>query len=188
MELDHGYLPVDEHMQVVPGVYAVGDIAGRAPSLTWPCTGGDLRAVDPRQPGPRADYSAVSRVTFTDPEVGSVGMTEQQAREAGINVAVGSTSVPTVARGWIHKVGNGASSRWWPMPTGAYWWERPASGRRAAGPCLDWQLRCARPFRSRLSRTWSTPIPRSGAGSKRRFTTPGFDAAGGRLTNRDQTM
>ena len=106
-------------------------------------------------------------------------MTEQQAREAGINVAVGSTSVPTVARGWIHKVGNEGIIKVVADADQGVLVERPASGRRAARSCLDWQLRCARPFRSRLSRTWSTPIPRSGAGSKRRFTTPGFDAAGG---------
>ena len=36
-----------------------------------------------------AESHAVSRVTFTDPEVGSVGLTEGQARTAGINVRVG---------------------------------------------------------------------------------------------------
>jgi pyruvate/2-oxoglutarate dehydrogenase complex dihydrolipoamide dehydrogenase (E3) component len=45
-------------------------------------------------------------VTFTDPEVGSVGMTEQQARDAGLSVRVGVTDLPTSSRGWIHKAGN----------------------------------------------------------------------------------
>lgn len=55
---------------------------------------------------PHADYRALSRVTFTDPEVGVVGLTEKQARERGINVQVGYVSLPSSARGWIHKVGN----------------------------------------------------------------------------------
>ncbi|PZF90670.1 pyridine nucleotide-disulfide oxidoreductase, partial [Micromonospora deserti] len=55
---------------------------------------------------PRADYRALPRVTFTDPEVGAVGLTEQQARQRGINVQVGFTELPSSARGWIHKVGN----------------------------------------------------------------------------------
>jgi pyruvate/2-oxoglutarate dehydrogenase complex dihydrolipoamide dehydrogenase (E3) component len=39
------------------------------------------------RPGPGADYRALSRVTFTDPEVGAVGMTQAQARVAGLPVA-----------------------------------------------------------------------------------------------------
>ena len=107
VELPHGYLPVDDHMQVLPGVYAVGDIAGKGAFTHMAmyeaaiCVASILG-----QPVAAADYSAVSHVTFTDPEVGSVGMTEQQAREAGINVAVGSVAVPSTSRGWIHKVGN----------------------------------------------------------------------------------
>jgi pyruvate/2-oxoglutarate dehydrogenase complex dihydrolipoamide dehydrogenase (E3) component len=56
--------------------------------------------------GPTASYHAVPRVTFTDPEVGSVGLTEAQARGAGLTVRVGTSRVPSSARGWIHKDGN----------------------------------------------------------------------------------
>jgi pyruvate/2-oxoglutarate dehydrogenase complex dihydrolipoamide dehydrogenase (E3) component len=45
-------------------------------------------------------------VTFTDPEIGSVGMTEKQARDAGLTVRVGTAQIPSSARGWIHKAGN----------------------------------------------------------------------------------
>jgi pyruvate/2-oxoglutarate dehydrogenase complex dihydrolipoamide dehydrogenase (E3) component len=45
-------------------------------------------------------------VTFTDPEVGSVGLTEHAAREQGLAVAIGTANVATSARGWIHKAGN----------------------------------------------------------------------------------
>lgn len=55
---------------------------------------------------PRADYRALPRVTFTDPEVGAVGLTERQARDRGINVQVGIAQLPSSARGWIHKAGN----------------------------------------------------------------------------------
>lgn len=107
VDLEHGYPPVNDRMQIVPGVYAVGDITGKGAFTHMAMYQAAIceRAIL-GQPGPGADYSAVPRVTFTDPEVGSVGMTEQQAREAGINVAVGSVSVPSTSRGWIHKVGN----------------------------------------------------------------------------------
>ncbi|MGE3446724.1 MAG: hypothetical protein AB7H92_03975 [Microbacteriaceae bacterium] len=45
-------------------------------------------------------------MTFTDPEVGAVGLTAEAAREAGIDVAVGRAAVPSTARGWLHKRGN----------------------------------------------------------------------------------
>jgi pyruvate/2-oxoglutarate dehydrogenase complex dihydrolipoamide dehydrogenase (E3) component len=107
VELPRGFLPVDEHMQVVPGVYAVGDIAGQGAFTHMAMYQSAIcqRAIL-GQPGPGADYTAVPHVTFTDPEVGSVGMTEQQARDAGLNVVTGATSVPSTSRGWIHKVGN----------------------------------------------------------------------------------
>jgi pyruvate/2-oxoglutarate dehydrogenase complex dihydrolipoamide dehydrogenase (E3) component len=53
-----------------------------------------------------ADYRGLSRVTFTDPEVGSVGMTERAAREAGLPVRTGFSQVSGSARGWIHGPGN----------------------------------------------------------------------------------
>jgi pyruvate/2-oxoglutarate dehydrogenase complex dihydrolipoamide dehydrogenase (E3) component len=58
------------------------------------------------QPGPEADYRGLPRVTFTDPEVGSVGLSEVAARDQGINVAVGTSDVAKSSRGWIHKAGN----------------------------------------------------------------------------------
>ncbi|SIQ62696.1 Pyruvate/2-oxoglutarate dehydrogenase complex, dihydrolipoamide dehydrogenase (E3) component [Micromonospora avicenniae] len=55
---------------------------------------------------PRADYRALPRVTFTDPEVGAVGLTEEQARSRGINVQVGFSKLSDSTRGWIHRVGD----------------------------------------------------------------------------------
>jgi pyruvate/2-oxoglutarate dehydrogenase complex dihydrolipoamide dehydrogenase (E3) component len=53
-----------------------------------------------------ADYRALPRVTFTDPEVGSVGLNDAAAREQGINVRTGLAQIPSTTRGWIHKAGN----------------------------------------------------------------------------------
>jgi pyruvate/2-oxoglutarate dehydrogenase complex dihydrolipoamide dehydrogenase (E3) component len=55
---------------------------------------------------PPAEYRGVSRVTFTDPEVGSVGLTERAAREQGRTVRTGTSQVSSSARGWIHGPGN----------------------------------------------------------------------------------
>jgi pyruvate/2-oxoglutarate dehydrogenase complex dihydrolipoamide dehydrogenase (E3) component len=44
-------------------------------------------------------------VTFTDPEVAGVGMTEQQARDAGLSVRTGSTDLASSSRGFVHGPG-----------------------------------------------------------------------------------
>jgi pyruvate/2-oxoglutarate dehydrogenase complex dihydrolipoamide dehydrogenase (E3) component len=51
--------------------------------------------------GPWADYRAVARVTFTAPEVASVGKSEKAARDEGIDVAVATGDLG--ARGWMTK-------------------------------------------------------------------------------------
>jgi pyruvate/2-oxoglutarate dehydrogenase complex dihydrolipoamide dehydrogenase (E3) component len=58
------------------------------------------------RPARAAEYHAVPRVTFTDPEIGSVGLTEGRAREQGLDVKVATAPIPKSARGWIHKAGN----------------------------------------------------------------------------------
>ena len=45
-------------------------------------------------------------MTFTDPEIGSVGITEKRARDEGHDVRVGFAKLPESTRGWIHKAGN----------------------------------------------------------------------------------
>ncbi|RAN97638.1 dihydrolipoyl dehydrogenase family protein [Micromonospora noduli] len=78
----------------------VGGAMGASSSLAASGSSGSAGTV------PRADYRALPRVTFTDPEIGAVGLTEQQARERGINVQVGFTKLASSTRGWIHRVGD----------------------------------------------------------------------------------
>ncbi|HEX6338701.1 MAG TPA: NAD(P)/FAD-dependent oxidoreductase, partial [Jiangellaceae bacterium] len=100
-------IKVDEHMRAGDGVWAVGDVTGHG-AFTHVAT--YQAAIAARailgEPGSPADYRALPRVTFTDPEVGLVGMTEADARAAGVQTAVGVAQVPSSARGWIHKAGN----------------------------------------------------------------------------------
>lgn len=100
-------IAVDGRMRAGDGVWAVGDVTGAGPFTHVAMYQAGIAAEDilGRDPAP-ADYRALPRVTFTDPEVGSVGLTEQQAREKGLDVRTGSTQVPSTARGWIHKAGN----------------------------------------------------------------------------------
>ena len=102
-------LPVDDHLRVEGSerLWAIGDAVGHGAFTHLSMYQADIvvndilgHVVVP------ADYRAVPRVTFTDPEIGSVGLSERAAREQGIEVRVGSASIPESSRGWIHKVGN----------------------------------------------------------------------------------
>jgi len=107
LDADTGPLPVDGQMRVTDGVWAVGDLTGVGAFTHVATYQADLAVADILgRPAPAADYRALPRVTFTDPEIGSVGLKEAQARERGIRVATGIAQVPTSARGWLHKVGN----------------------------------------------------------------------------------
>ena len=100
-------LPVDEHLRVTDGVWAVGDVTGHGAFTHVAMYQARIAAADILgEPHPPADYRALPRVTFTDPEVGSVGLTVSAARESGFDVMVGSADVPSTARGWLHGVGN----------------------------------------------------------------------------------
>jgi pyruvate/2-oxoglutarate dehydrogenase complex dihydrolipoamide dehydrogenase (E3) component len=102
-----GSVAVDDRMRAGDRVWAVGDITGRGAFTHVAMYQAGIAVRDILgQDGPVADYRALPRVTFTDPEIGSVGMTEAQARKDGLPVATGMAKVPSSARGWIHKAGN----------------------------------------------------------------------------------
>jgi pyruvate/2-oxoglutarate dehydrogenase complex dihydrolipoamide dehydrogenase (E3) component len=100
-------IPVDDRMRAADGVWAIGDVTGEGAFTHVSMYQAAIAADDILgRDGPPADYRALPRVTFTDPEVGSVGLTEAQARERHTSVAVGTADVARTARGWIHKAGN----------------------------------------------------------------------------------
>jgi pyruvate/2-oxoglutarate dehydrogenase complex dihydrolipoamide dehydrogenase (E3) component len=100
-------IATDGWMRAAPGVWAIGDVTGKGAFTHMSMYQADIVVRDILgQGGQAADYRAVPRVTFTDPEIGSVGLTSAAAREAGLRVFSGLAQVPYSARGWIHKAGN----------------------------------------------------------------------------------
>lgn len=100
-------LPVDERLRVADGVWAVGDITGKGAFTHVAMYQAAIVVADILgNAHSTAEYNAVPRVTFTDPEVGAVGLSEAAAKEAGYDVRVAMALVSSSARGWIHKVGN----------------------------------------------------------------------------------
>ncbi|MBO0656088.1 NAD(P)/FAD-dependent oxidoreductase [Streptomyces triculaminicus] len=101
------WLRTDGQLLAAPGLWGVGDVTGHGAFTHVAMYEADIaiRAIL-GEGGPDADYRALPRVTFTDPEVGAVGLTEKQAREKGLTVRTGLSQVPSSTRGWIHKAGN----------------------------------------------------------------------------------
>ena len=99
VEIERDKVKVDErYATTAKGIYAIGDIIS-TPALAHVASAEAIRCVEHicgLEPEP-LDYSAIPSCVFTSPEVASVGMTEQQARAAGIGYKVGR--FPTSANG-----------------------------------------------------------------------------------------
>jgi pyruvate/2-oxoglutarate dehydrogenase complex dihydrolipoamide dehydrogenase (E3) component len=107
MDPSQRFLPVDEHLRAAPGIWGIGDITGKGAFTHVSVYQARITIADIlRKPSPAADYSALPRVTFTDPEIGAVGLTEAQAREKGIRVRTGFSPLSASTRGFIHGPGN----------------------------------------------------------------------------------
>jgi dihydrolipoamide dehydrogenase len=91
-ELDRGFVKVDEAMQTAePGVFAIGDIVAGMPQLAHSGSMGGMVAVAkiagrPFRPMRR---DRIPGCTYCDPQIGSVGLTEAQAKEKGHEIKVG---------------------------------------------------------------------------------------------------
>lgn len=101
-------IEVDEHVRAGDRVWAVGDVTGVGAFTHNAMYQANVAVLDilGAADAPTASYHAMPRVTFTDPEIGAVGLTEQQARDQGLDVRTGITQVPSSTRGWIHQAGN----------------------------------------------------------------------------------
>ena len=94
---------VNDHMQTnVPHIYAIGDVA-RAPLLAHKAMKEGLAAAEHAAGKPTAYDTVVPSVIYTDPELASVGMTEEEAKAAGYEVRVGR--FPLLASGRASTLG-----------------------------------------------------------------------------------
>ena len=101
---EKGRVMVDEHYQtVVPGIYAIGDVIA-GPMLAHKAEEEGIAAVERMAglPGHVA-YECVPNVVYTWPELASVGMTEEEAAQRGIEVAIGT--FPFLANGRAKAMG-----------------------------------------------------------------------------------
>jgi pyruvate/2-oxoglutarate dehydrogenase complex dihydrolipoamide dehydrogenase (E3) component len=105
---ERGWLKVDPAtLESASGVYGAGDVTGIGGFTHLAYYHGQIVARRLRGEDARADHTAVPRVTFTDPEVASVGLSEAGAREKGIDVVIASIDPAETARGYIHDFHDG---------------------------------------------------------------------------------
>ncbi len=104
LEMNGATIAIDEKLQTsAPGVYAIGDAVGttylahgataEAHVAAVNATGGDEKMFD---------YGLIPRVIFTFPEVASVGKTERQCEEEGLDVSVGKSFFKANGRAVAH--------------------------------------------------------------------------------------
>ena len=88
---ERGFIVVDDQLRTnIPGVYAIGDVAGHQ-LLAHKATHEGIVCVEhiAGQGHGTVDYENVPNCTYCHPEVASVGLTEEQAKEAGHDIEVG---------------------------------------------------------------------------------------------------
>jgi pyruvate/2-oxoglutarate dehydrogenase complex dihydrolipoamide dehydrogenase (E3) component len=106
---ERGWLKVDPStLEAQPGVFGAGDVTGLGGFTHLAYYHGQIVARRLRGIDAKADHSAVPRVTFTDPEIASVGLSEAAARGRGIDVVIASADPAETARGYIHDFHRGA--------------------------------------------------------------------------------
>ena len=90
-KLDRGFILVDSHQQTAePGVYAIGDVVAGTPQLAHVATREGMIAVAHMagKPAVPIDRNRIPGCTYTEPGIGSVGLTEAQARAEGRAIKV----------------------------------------------------------------------------------------------------
>jgi dihydrolipoamide dehydrogenase len=108
LTMDRGYILVDEFFRTgVPGISAVGDVVSLGkpghPQLAHVSTAEGIATAEriAGQPPRSINYDQVPGCTFCDPEIGSIGLTEQKAKDRGHDVKVGSFPFMALGRAKI---------------------------------------------------------------------------------------
>lgn len=101
VELDaRGFIKVDQQLRTsTPGIWAAGDVTGRMQIATVGAREGIAAVDNMLEPECHCalDYNSIPMAIFTDPEVGTVGYTEEAARTAGFEVicnTIQASSIP----------------------------------------------------------------------------------------------
>lgn len=91
-------IAVDGHCRAAEGVWAVGDVTGISPFTHVAAYQAQIACADMLGDARIADYRAIPRVVFCDPEVAAVGLTPDQAKERGLRTVTADVDLSEVDR------------------------------------------------------------------------------------------
>jgi pyruvate/2-oxoglutarate dehydrogenase complex dihydrolipoamide dehydrogenase (E3) component len=98
---DNGQLQPDDRLRIADGVYVAGDVGGPEMHTHLAHYQGELAARLALGDNVTPDHSAIPRGLYTDPEVASVGLQIDAAREQGIDAKEISLDLATTAKGYV---------------------------------------------------------------------------------------
>jgi mycothione reductase len=103
VELDeHGFVTVDAELRTShPEIYAYGDVIGQAMFKHTSSYEGELAYRNSQGASIKVDYAANPHAVFSDPQIGSVGLTEQACKERGLRYRVARKDYADIAKGEI---------------------------------------------------------------------------------------
>lgn len=94
----NGFIETDETMKTnIDGVYAIGDVNGKYPLAHVASAEGIVAAENINEKKSSMDYTKVPLLIYTSPELASVGLTEEAAKEKGLDITV--SKFPLAANG-----------------------------------------------------------------------------------------
>ncbi len=96
-----GFIEIDGQMRTnVTGVYAVGDVTGKLPLAHVAFDQGVVAAetIAGHDPEPIEDYLAMPRCTYCQPQIASIGITEAEAREQGLDYSTGKVPLQVAGK------------------------------------------------------------------------------------------
>jgi dihydrolipoamide dehydrogenase len=100
VEIDkRGFIQTDDQCRTnVPSIYAIGDVSG-APMLAHKATKeGEVCAEVIAGKAAGKDWATIPGIIFTDPEIASVGVTEDEAKQQGLDVKIGKFPFAALGR------------------------------------------------------------------------------------------
>ncbi len=99
VKMTRGFIDIDEHcLTSAPAVYAIGDVTGKVQLAHVASAQGIVAVEHALGRESKMDYDVVPSCIFTDPEVASVGLTEDEARKRGVDCKVGQFQVRALGK------------------------------------------------------------------------------------------
>jgi dihydrolipoamide dehydrogenase len=105
---ERGFITVDERMATnVPGIWAIGDVTGKIQLAHAASAQGLVAAANIAGKTAKMSYNIIPACVYTNPEIASVGMTEESAKAAGLPLKIGSFPAAANGRSMIMNANDG---------------------------------------------------------------------------------